>query len=178
MPSYAPAIGQSAVPRSAPFSAAPHLAHFLSDAIVDGFPHAQRSSVQWGRRCFAGCYTERSMHGKGTIAMARTIDGTATTEKQAPAPNRDGSHGHERLTLKAAADLLNVQHGYLVELLDAGKIPATGVGARRHIRRDDVLGYKQERDAIRREGLRELTRMGEAAGLDDADYRVLLSDPS
>ncbi len=110
--------------------------------------------------------------------MSRTIDETAATEKQAPVPNRDASHGHERLTLKVAADLLNVQQSYLVGLLDAGTIPAVGAGARRAIRRDDMLAYKRERDAIRREGLRELTRMGEAAGMDDADYRVLLPDPS
>jgi hypothetical protein len=46
------------------------------------------------------------------------------------------------------------------------------------IRRDDLLAHKRERDAFRREGLRELTRMGEAAGMDDADYRALLPDPS
>jgi|SRR6185312_17123554 excisionase family DNA binding protein len=110
--------------------------------------------------------------------MARTIDSAATTEKSSSAQDHDTSHGDERLTVKAAADLLNVDQRYLIGLLDAGRIPFTGTGARRHIRRDDLLAYKRERDAFRREGLRELTRMGEAAGMDDADYRALLPDPS
>jgi excisionase family DNA binding protein len=84
----------------------------------------------------------------------------------------------DTLTLKAAADLLNIDRSVLVRLLDAGTIPFTGTGTRRHIRRDHLLTYKRERDAARREGLRALTRMGEEAGMDDADYRVLLPDPS
>src|SRR5581483_1603045 len=77
------------------------------------------------------------------------------------------------LTLNAAADLLNVDRRYLIELLDAGQLSSSGKGARRHVRRDDLLAYKEKRDAARRAALQELTSISEDAGLYDADYRSL-----
>jgi excisionase family DNA binding protein len=71
------------------------------------------------------------------------------------------------LTVDAAADLLNVSRPYLFRLLDHEDIPSTGSGEHRHIALADLLGYKQRRDARRREALRELTQMSQEFGLYD-----------
>lgn len=92
--------------------------------------------------------------------------------------DREAASAGERqvLTLKAAADLLNVDPRYLTELLDAGQLASSGKAARRHVRRDDILAYKEKRDAARRAALAELTAISEDAGLYDADYRSLLDE--
>jgi hypothetical protein len=56
---------------------------------------------------------------------------------------------------------------YLFRLLDHEDIPSTGSGEHRHIALADLLGYKQRRDARRREALRELTQMSQEFGLYD-----------
>ncbi len=102
--------------------------------------------------------------------MVRTID-TPQSRLTAPPPD-------EMLTPKGAADTLNVDLRYLLTLLDAGTIPATGRGTLRRIRRDDLLAYKARRDTERRDALDELTRLSEETGLYDADYSSIVTDPS
>ncbi|MHB8647016.1 MAG: helix-turn-helix domain-containing protein [Thermomicrobiales bacterium] len=102
--------------------------------------------------------------------MVRTISTPETGQQNAGSAS-------DALTLKAAADLLKVDRRYLVTLLDADEIPATGTGAHRHIRRDDLLSYKAKRDAARRAAMRALTRISEESGQFDADYRPLLDNP-
>jgi len=82
----------------------------------------------------------------------------------------------EMFTIEEAADILNVDRAYLVQLLDTHKLPARGEGEQRCIARDDLFDYKQACDILRRMYLRNLTRLSIEYGLDDVDYSFLLED--
>jgi excisionase family DNA binding protein len=69
------------------------------------------------------------------------------------------------LTTQEAADILNVSHQYLVGLLEAQAIPCSKVGTHCRIRFGDLMNYKNDRDAKRREGLSQMTRMSQKLGL-------------
>ncbi len=68
------------------------------------------------------------------------------------------------LDLTAAARELNVGVDYVEVLVAKGKLASVAVGNGRRVRRDDLLAFKVARDAERREGLRELTRLTEEFG--------------
>jgi excisionase family DNA binding protein len=72
---------------------------------------------------------------------------------------------HKELTTQEAADILNVSRQYLVELLEAKAIPHTKVGTHRRIRFGDLMNYKNDRDAKRREGLSQMTKKSQKLGL-------------
>ena len=65
------------------------------------------------------------------------------------------------LTSQEAADLLNISRQYLLRLLDGGRIPYSRTGKRRRLRIEDVIAFRQTRDAERRAALRDLTRLTE-----------------
>ena len=50
----------------------------------------------------------------------------------------------EELTTERAAEILNVSHPFLIELLDEGKISYRKVGPRRRVRLEDVMAYKED----------------------------------
>ncbi|MCT7955926.1 excisionase family DNA-binding protein [Laspinema palackyanum] len=53
------------------------------------------------------------------------------------------------LTTQEAANILEVSHPYLVELLDSGEIPSQTVETTRSVRYEDVLDYKKQIDEKR-----------------------------
>jgi excisionase family DNA binding protein len=72
---------------------------------------------------------------------------------------------YKELTTQEAADILNVSHQYLVGLLEAQAIPCSEVGTHCRIRFGDLMNYKNDRDAKRREGLSQMTQKSQKLGL-------------
>jgi excisionase family DNA binding protein len=77
----------------------------------------------------------------------------------------------KELTTQQAADLLNVSRQYLVRLLDQRRIPFTKTGKHRRLRIEDVLEFKEKRDAERRAVLRDLTQITEELGGYDSELK-------
>lgn len=73
---------------------------------------------------------------------------------------------HHELTTQQAADLLNVSRPHLIKLLDAGEIPHHMTGSHRRVVFEDLMRYRDVRDAERGKALAELTRKSAELGLD------------
>jgi excisionase family DNA binding protein len=71
----------------------------------------------------------------------------------------------QEITTQQAADLLNVSRPYLESMIDNGTLPARMVGNQRRLPLKDVLAYKAENRAKRRETLRQLTELDQELGL-------------
>ncbi len=108
--------------------------------------------------------------------------------KDRPQPQREGPARLRRasvrptppegsLTLKQAAEMLNVDLAYLKRLLDDGQILFTGRGPQRRIQYGDLQTFKGERDARQARALDELRDLSIAAGLDEVDDALLASLP-
>ena len=70
----------------------------------------------------------------------------------------------EELTTGRAAEILNVSHPFLIELLDEGKIPYRKVGPRRRVRLEDVMDYKEAIDQRREAVLDQLVADAQEQG--------------
>jgi excisionase family DNA binding protein len=71
----------------------------------------------------------------------------------------------EAFTTQAAANFLGMSRQSFVNLIESGKIPFFTVGSHRRVFYKDLLGFRVQRDAKRREALNELNKEVEEAGL-------------
>ena len=78
-------------------------------------------------------------------------------------------HYEQDITTQQAADILQVSRPHVVKVLEAGEIPYHMVGCHRHIRLSDLLEYKKNRNAVRRENLNDMIRMSESSCLYELD---------
>ena len=69
------------------------------------------------------------------------------------------------ITTKQAADLLHVSRPYLVGMIEKGELPARMVGKQRRLPLKDVLAFKKDNEAKRRDSLRELAALDQELGL-------------
>lgn len=69
------------------------------------------------------------------------------------------------ITTQQAADLLHVSRPYLVGMIERGELPARLVGKQRRLLLEDVLAFKKDNEAKRRDALRELAALDQELGL-------------
>ena len=69
------------------------------------------------------------------------------------------------LTTQQAAELLGMSRPYLVRMLERDELPYEMVGTHRRLRLEDVLAYRRQRSARRRDALRELGRDADDLGI-------------
>jgi excisionase family DNA binding protein len=70
------------------------------------------------------------------------------------------------ITTQQAAALLNVSRPYVVGMIDKGTLPARMVGNQRRLPLKEVLAYKADNRAKRRQTLRELAALDQELGLE------------
>jgi len=76
----------------------------------------------------------------------------------------------EAFTTQAAAGYLGMSRPFLIGLLDKGEIPFHYVGSHRRILFRELMNYENKRDVARREGMGNLFRKVQEAGLDEAGF--------
>ncbi len=79
--------------------------------------------------------------------------------------------------MREAADFLMEDADAVARILVAAGVPLVGAGGDVRVARGDLRRYRERDRAARRQGLRALTRLSIAMGLDDVDYSSLYADP-
>jgi len=69
------------------------------------------------------------------------------------------------VSTQEAADLLNVSHPALMQMLDAGVLDFCVIGAERRIRVESLMAHKHKLNADRRSALAELSAYDQEIGL-------------
>ena len=72
---------------------------------------------------------------------------------------------HAELTTQESADLLNVSRPFVIQLVDAGRLPHRKVGTHRRILFADLLEYKRNSNADCLQALKEMTRQAQELGM-------------
>lgn len=67
----------------------------------------------------------------------------------------------QTLSIEEAANFLNVSKSFLDKLLEEGKIPYSKMGVKKQINLSDLMAYKKQRDAQRRELMIELAQFSQ-----------------
>ncbi len=73
----------------------------------------------------------------------------------------------ETFTTQAAANFLGMSRQFFVNLIESGQIPFHRVGAHRRVYLKDLMAYQKRRDKERREGMHNLFKAVEEAGVYD-----------
>ncbi len=82
----------------------------------------------------------------------------------------------DRLSMQEAADFLMADVDAVAGLLTAAGVPLAREGGATSVARRDLEEYRARDRVARRDGVREITRLSIAAGLDDLDYVPLSED--
>ena len=103
---------------------------------------------------------------KGEMALPEPVSQILRKAVHILASGRDVSlvPVSRELSTNQAADLLDVSRPHLIKLIDEGKILCNMVGSHRRIRLQDLMAYKRERDAERREILKQIAQFSQDAG--------------
>ena len=72
---------------------------------------------------------------------------------------------HHLLTTNQASELLNISRPFLLTLLEKEELPFEYVGTHRRLRLGDVLAYREQREARRKDAQANLIRQSEELGL-------------
>jgi len=103
---------------------------------------------------------------------------TPVSPAETPSSARNGrrSATRDRLSMQEAADFLMEDVDAVADLLAAARVPLAREGGATSVARRDLEDYRARDRVARREGVREITRLSIAAGLDDLDYAPLSED--
>ncbi|GGR34542.1 helix-turn-helix domain-containing protein [Deinococcus ruber] len=72
---------------------------------------------------------------------------------------------HAELGTQEAAELLGVSRPHFVKLLDEGQLPSWKVGTHRRVKLQELLVYRERRNADRQQALQELVDLDQELGL-------------
>jgi len=100
----------------------------------------------------------------------------SSAETTPPGRTSRQSAMRDRLSMQEAADFLMEDVDAVADLLAAAGVPLARAGGVTSVARRDLEDYRARDRVARREGVREITHLSIAAGLDDLDYAPLSDD--
>lgn len=80
---------------------------------------------------------------------------------------------HDRADMREAADVLMEDEDIVAAILADADVPLICEGEDTRVLWHDLRTYRERERARRRAGVREITRLSIAAGLDDVDYSAI-----